>query len=114
MLKELRVEELIKKVQRHDIYIKEMMQLNLAEMRRVKFSRHNSINVNSASSEVNTDEEDAKNAEDDCEHEECHRVRCRFEERQNQITGNNGEGSLVSEEVSCVKIPAKLKKISAR
>ena len=77
MRKELRVENIVSKLLAHDIYIKELMQLNVAAMSRVKYSRHHTVNVDTESSGINTAEEDAENAADDCEHEECHRIYCK-------------------------------------
>lgn len=81
MDKELRLETLLTKVLNLDLYVKEIMELNLAAMKRIKTSRHKVVNVDTDSSGYNTEEEDAKNAADDCEHVECHRVECMFEGR---------------------------------
>ena len=75
----------------HDIYIKELMQLNVGAMSRVKYNRHKTVNVDTESSGINTEEEDAENAADDCEHEECHRVECKREQWKIEDDGSLNE-----------------------
>lgn len=76
MDRELRIEVLLSKVINLDLYVKELMELNLAMMKRIQTSHHKVVTIDTESSGYNTEEEDAKNAEDDCEHIECHRVEC--------------------------------------
>ena len=75
--KELRIEVLLTKVLNMDVYIKEMMQLNIAAMENIKFNHHKVVTIDTESSSCDTEEEDARNAADDCEHIECHRVACK-------------------------------------
>lgn len=79
MLKQLRIETLINKVNNQDIYAKEMMEVNLAEMFRIKYNHRRVIGIDSDSSGRDTDEEDKANADDDCEHAYCHRVHCKID-----------------------------------
>lgn len=72
--KELRIEVLLNRVLNLDLYIKEMMELNLSSMSRIQMNHHKVVKIDTPSSDYNTDEEEAKNAADDCEHPECHRV----------------------------------------
>ena len=78
--KELRIETLINKVNNQDIYVKEMMELNLGQMQRIKFNHRKVVGVDSETSGYDTAEEDALNADDDCEHAICHRLACIVEQ----------------------------------
>ena len=57
-----------------------MMKLNLKSMSRIQMNHHKVVTIDTESSGFNTDDEDIKNAADDCEHPECHRLKCKFEE----------------------------------
>lgn len=45
-------------------------------MQRIKHHYQKVVRVDTESSDYNTDEENKKNAQDDCEHVECHRIHC--------------------------------------
>lgn len=62
-----------------DVYIREMMELEISSMKRIKTHHVKTVTVDTDTSGYDTDEENAKNAGDDCEHVECHRVHCRIE-----------------------------------
>ena len=61
-----------------DVYFKEMMELEISKMKRIKHHHHKVVGIDTDSSDYVTDEEDAKNADDDCEHIECHKVHCKM------------------------------------
>ena len=50
-------------------------------MKRIQHNRHKVVGVDTESSDGNTEEEDAENADDDCEHEICHRVECKIDKQ---------------------------------
>ena len=81
MDRELRIEVLLSKVLNLDLYVRELMELNIAEMKRIQTSHHKVVNIDTESSGYHTSDEDAKNAQDDCEHVECHRVHCQIERK---------------------------------
>lgn len=89
-----RFECLLKQILDTEVYFKEMMMLNINAMTRIKHHRRKTINIASESSEVVTEEEDAKNAADDCEHEECHRVRCKYATQENDNRKESGSPNL--------------------
>lgn len=68
MDKNLRIEVLLNKVMNLDLYVKEMMELNLAMMKRIQTSHFKVVTVDTDSSGYHTSDEDFRNAADDCEH----------------------------------------------
>ena len=79
LAKILRTDHLLMTVQNMDIYHREMAQLELGSMERIKNHHYKYVTIDTESSEYDSDEENAKNAADDCEHIECHRVQCKRE-----------------------------------
>ena len=79
----LRIETILHKVLNLDIYVREMMELNLAEMNRIKYHHHKTVNIDTEVSSYNTEEEDEANADDDCEHVYCHRISCKIDPARN-------------------------------
>lgn len=76
--KELRIEVLINRLLNLDLYVREMMELNLNSMSRIQMNHHKVVTIDTESSGYNTDDEEIKNAADDCEHPDCHRVDCKI------------------------------------
>lgn len=76
MERNLRIETIVNKLLNLDIYNREMQELNIKEMERIKFHHHKVIMVDTDSSGYNTEEEEEANAADDCEHSECHAIKC--------------------------------------
>ena len=76
--KVLRIQNWLTMVLDLDVYFKEMKQLHVSSMSRIKRHHNKVVGIDTESSNYDTDEEDAKNAEDDCEHTECHRVYCKL------------------------------------
>lgn len=79
MERNLRIEAIVNRVQNLDIYNREMQELNIKEMERIKYHHHKVIMVDTESSGYNTEEEEGENAADDCEHPECHRIECKID-----------------------------------
>jgi hypothetical protein len=79
MSRNLRIESILNKVLNLDIYNREMQELNVGYMDRIKYHHHKVVMIDTESSGYNTEEEEGKNAEDDCEHAECHRIECRID-----------------------------------
>ena len=75
----LLIENWLNKILNLDVYVREMMELEIGSMTRIKRHHHKIVCIDTESSHYNTDEEDAANADDDCEHVECHRVHCKIE-----------------------------------
>lgn len=73
------IENWLNKILNLDVYVREMMELEIGSMNRIKRHHHKIVCIDTESSHYNTSEEDAKNADDDCEHVECHRVHCKIE-----------------------------------
>ena len=61
------------------VYFRELMQLEISRMPRIMYDHCNIIPIDSDESSHDSDAYDAKNADDDCQHEICHRVACKFE-----------------------------------
>ena len=72
----LRVEVLVAKLMNLDIYVREMMQLNLAHMTRIKYHHHKTVNIDTEDTSYCSADEEEENAYDDCEHDKCHKVHC--------------------------------------
>lgn len=66
--KELRIEVLLNRIINLDLYVKDMMELNLQAMSRIQMNHHKVVTIDTETSGYNTDDEDIKNAADDCEH----------------------------------------------
>lgn len=60
-----------------DVYFREMMQLEIGRMKRIKHHHRKVVTVDTETSGYDTEEENAKNAGDDCEHVECHKIMCK-------------------------------------
>ena len=76
MDRNLRIETLVNRVMNLDIYYREMREIEIANMERIKYHHHKVIMIDTESSGYNTEEEEADNAADDCEHPKCHRLNC--------------------------------------
>ena len=74
----LRVEVIIRRLLRLDIYVREMMEVNLKKMTRVKYHSHKTILIDTESSSFCTSDEEEANAADDCEHLDCHKIKCKL------------------------------------
>lgn len=75
----LRIETIVNKVLNLDIYNREMQELNIGTMERIKYHHHKVITIDTDTSGYDTDEADGENAADDCEHAECHRIECKLD-----------------------------------
>lgn len=76
-MKNLRIETIVTNLMDINVYVTEMMQLKLSHMDRIKRAHHKVVGVDTTTSNYDTDEEDRRNAEDDCQHDECHAVVCK-------------------------------------
>ena len=70
------VQSWLTKVMNLNVYFKEMKELHIAKMNHIRRHPHKVVDVDVLEEEYDTDREDRKNAADDCEHPECHRVIC--------------------------------------
>ena len=73
----LKVDNWMKNIMNLDVYVKEIKQLSIAHMKRVRHHHHKVVCVDNSDDTVDSDEEDKINAADDFEHPECHRVFCK-------------------------------------
>ena len=81
MHKALRIEVLLSKLINLDLYVKLLMKLNITAMEKIQTHHHKTITIDTESSGFRTSEDDRNNAGDDCEHEECHDVKCKVQMR---------------------------------
>ena len=75
----LRIETIVNKVLNLDIYNREMQELNIGVMERIKHHHCKVVTIDTETSGYDTDEEEEANAADDCEHPECHRIDCKVD-----------------------------------
>lgn len=109
MDRNLRIEVLVKKILDMDTYIREMMKLNLAEMKRIKHNRRRVIKLDESSSEENTDEENKANAADDCEHDECHAVTCKYPRESDDEETTKVDPSEITQHITNLGVQYKMK-----
>ena len=77
----MRVEVLMSKLMNLDIYVNEMMDVNLNEITRIQKHHIKTVRMdtdNTTSEEERQNRRDKSRAEEDCEHVVCHKVNCQF------------------------------------
>ena len=81
MYEQMRIEVILGKLINLDLYVREMMQLNLAAMKRIQHHDNHVVGLDTSEEVEESEKEYWENAFDDCEHEVCHRVYCQIDEK---------------------------------